>query len=98
MKTAHPPSSAKFYVGIWAVLMALLVATWGVANFDLGPLNTIVAMTISVAKMLLVILFFMHVRYSPRVVWLFVAAGFFWLLILFTLTMGDYLTRSGLPF
>jgi len=78
--------------------MSLLFLTWGVARFDLGPWNVIAAMTIAVAKMLLVILIFMHVRYSSRLTWVFVAAGFFWLFLMVTLTMRDYLTRSGLGF
>jgi cytochrome c oxidase subunit 4 len=84
----------KIYVFIWASLMLLLLLTWGVAQFNLGPFNVIAALTIAVTKMLLVILFFMHVRYSPRRIWIFVAAGFIWLLIMIDLTLGDYLTRS----
>jgi cytochrome c oxidase subunit 4 len=83
----------KIYVIIWASLMLLLLLTWGVAQFNLGPFNVIAALTIAVTKMLLVILFFMHVRYSPRRTWIFVAAGFIWLLIMIDLTLGDYLTR-----
>jgi cytochrome c oxidase subunit IV len=87
--------SAALYFKIWGMLMVLLLATWAVAQFNLGQLNIVAAMTIAVAKLLLVILYFMHVRYSSRCTWLFVAAGFFWLTIMFTLTMGDYLTRGG---
>ena len=83
----------KIYVIIWASLMLLLLLTWGVAQFNLGPFNIVAALTIAVTKMLLVILFFMHVRYSPRRTWIFVAAGFIWLLIMIDLTLGDYLTR-----
>ena len=84
----------KIYVIIWASLMLLLLLTWGVAQFNLGPFNVVAALTIAVTKMLLVILFFMHVRYSERRTWVFVAAGFIWLLIMIDLTLGDYLTRS----
>ena len=84
----------KIYVLIWAALMLLLLLTWGIAQFNLGPFNVIAALTIAVTKMLLVILFFMHVRYSPRRTWIFVAAGFIWLLIMMYLTLGDYLTRK----
>lgn len=83
----------KVYIFIWASLMLLLLLTWGIAQFNLGPLNVVAALTIAVTKMLLVILFFMHVRYSPRRTWVFVAAGFIWLLIMIDLTLGDYLTR-----
>jgi cytochrome c oxidase subunit 4 len=88
-------ASTKLYLAVWGALMVLLFLTWGVAEMSLGPFNTIAAMTIAVVKMLLVILYFMHVRYRSRLTWLFVAAGFFWLLILFTLTLSDYLTRGA---
>ena len=86
--------STKSYFLIWASLMVLLFLTWGVAQFDLGIANTIVALLIAVVKMLLVILFFMHVRYNTRITWLFAAAGFVWFLIMVSLTMTDYLTRG----
>jgi cytochrome c oxidase subunit IV len=92
---AHPPiTPARFYLGIWAALMVLLFVTWGVAQHNLGKWNIVAAMTVAVLKMLLVILFFMHVRHSSRLTWIFVAAGFFWLFIMFTLVMGDYMTRG----
>jgi cytochrome c oxidase subunit 4 len=94
---AHRPTG-KLLFAIWFALLALLSLTWGVAEFDLGRWNIVAAMTIAVAKMLLVVLIFMHVRYSTRLIWLFVAAGFFWLFIMVTLTMGDYLMRGGLGF
>jgi cytochrome c oxidase subunit IV len=84
----------KIYVIIWASLVLLLLLTWGVAQFNLGRFNAIAALTIAVTKMLLVILYFMHVRYSERRTWIFVAAGFIWLLIMIDLTLGDYLTRG----
>jgi cytochrome c oxidase subunit 4 len=84
----------KLYVVIWACLMLLLLLTWGIAQFNFGPFNVVAALTIAVTKMLLVILFFMQVRYSSRRTWIFVAAGFIWLLIMIDLTLGDYLTRG----
>lgn len=83
----------KIYFIIWASLLLLLLLTWGIAQFNLGPFNAVAALTIAVAKMLLVILYFMHVRYSERRTWVFVAAGFVWLLIMIYLTLTDYLTR-----
>lgn len=93
----HGPSQ-KMLFAVWIGLLALLFLTWGVAKFDLGRWNIIAAMTIALAKMLLVVLIFMHVRYGTRLTWVFVAAGFFWLLIMVTLTMADYLTRGGAGF
>jgi cytochrome c oxidase subunit 4 len=84
----------RLYVLVWVALMIFLLLTWGAAQFDLGPFNVLTAMTIAVIKMLLVMLYFMHVRYSNRLVWLFAGAGFLWLLINFTLTMSDYTTRG----
>ena len=84
----------RTYLTIWAALMLLLLLTWGIAQINLGPLNIVAALTIAVTKMLLVILFFMHVRYSTRLTWLFAAAGFIWLLIMIDLTLSDYLTRA----
>jgi cytochrome c oxidase subunit 4 len=85
------------YYKIFAILLALTLLTVGVAFLDLGPLNSIIALTIAVGKATLVLLFFMHVRYSSQVIWLAVAAGVFWLGILLVLTMSDYLSRGWLP-
>lgn len=96
MNTPHVVS-IKFYAAIFAALLLLTLTTTGMAFVDLGgDLNTVVAVTIAVLKALLVILFFMHVRYSSHLTWLFVGAGFFWLLILLTLTMTDPLARGWL--
>jgi caa(3)-type oxidase subunit IV len=65
-----------------------------IAFFDLGPLNVVAALTIAVFKAALVVLFFMHVKYSTRLTWAVVAGSIFWFGILLVLTLGDYLTRS----
>lgn len=75
-------------------LLVLLALTIGAAYLQLGPLNTPVAMLISLLKGAVILLFFMHVRYSRPVIWLFVGAGFFWLAIMFALALSDYLTRG----
>lgn len=87
----------KTYVGVFAALMALLGATVVIAYIHLGKLNIIVALTIAVIKATLIILYFMHVRYNSRLLWVFVGAGFFWLMILFALSFSDFLTRGWLP-
>jgi cytochrome c oxidase subunit 4 len=87
----------KTYFGVFAALMALLGATVTIAYIHLGELNIIVALTIAFIKATLIILYFMHVRYSSRLLWIFVGAGFFWLGILFALSFSDYLTRGWLP-
>jgi cytochrome c oxidase subunit 4 len=82
------------YLAVFAALLVGTFLTVLVAKFDLGPLNNIVMLAVAIAKALLVVLFFMHVRWSSRLTWVVAAAGFFWLLILFTLTMSDYMTRG----
>jgi len=86
--------SRTTYVVIWAALMALLLLTWGMAQFDFGAGNTIVAMLIAVVKMSLVMLIFMHVRYNSSLTWVFAGAGFLWLAIMVSFTLSDYLTRG----
>lgn len=93
--TSAPPISVKGYAIVFLALLALTLLTTTVAFIDLGAgLNTVVALTIAVIKAFLVVLYFMHVRYSDRLTWVFVAAGFFWLLIMIGGTMDDLLTRS----
>jgi len=88
--------SVRLYAVIFLALIALTLTTTGIAFIDLGGgFNVTVALTIAVVKALLVILFFMHVRYSSRLTWLFVGAGFFWLAIMMALTLGDFLTRGS---
>jgi cytochrome c oxidase subunit 4 len=93
---------AKVYLQAFAALLVLTAATVGVAFFDLGGgrlhvLNAVAALSIAVAKATLVVLYFMHVRYSHRLTWVFVGAGVFWLLILIALILSDMLTRHWLP-
>ena len=83
----------RTYVIVWAALLILLVATCAIARFDLHPFNAAIAIAIALLKMLLILLFFMNVRYSNRLTWIFAGAGFVWLAILIGLTLNDYLTR-----
>jgi cytochrome c oxidase subunit 4 len=84
----------RVYYAIFGILMVCTYLTWQIAYFDLGPFNTIAALVIAIFKAVLVILFFMHVKYSSRLTWVVVIGAVFWLGILLTLTMGDYLTRG----
>jgi cytochrome c oxidase subunit 4 len=88
----------RVYYTIFGILMLCTYLTVQIAFFDLGPLNTIAALTIAVFKATLVILFFMHVKYSSRLTWAVVLGSFFWLGILLVITMSDYLTRAWLSF
>jgi cytochrome c oxidase subunit 4 len=92
----HVVSKRLYYI-IFGALIVLTILTVIAARIDLGGhLNDVVALTIAVTKALLVVLYFMHVRYSSRLTWVFVAAGFFWLVIMVVLTLSDYLTRGWL--
>ncbi len=91
--SAHVVPKRTYYL-IFAALMICTALTVWVAFIDLGPLNTVVALTVAVFKATLVVLFFMHVKYSPRLTWLVVIGSVFWLGILLVMTMGDYATRG----
>jgi len=92
---SEPILSSKLYVGIWATLMVLTVITATVAFVDLGPFNTVVALVIATLKALLVVLFFMHVKYaSERLTKMVIVCSLFWLLILLFLSLADYHWRG----
>ena len=84
----------RTYYLIFLMLMVLTAVTVGVAFVDLGPMNTVVALTIACTKATVVVLFFMHVKYSTRLTWAVVVGSVFWLGIMLVLTLSDYLTRS----
>jgi cytochrome c oxidase subunit 4 len=87
----------RVYFTIFSALIVLTGFTVFVASKDFGSLNVIVAMAVAVTKATLVVLYFMHVRYSTRLIWVIVVAGFFWLAILFAFTFADYWTRGWQP-
>jgi cytochrome c oxidase subunit 4 len=92
MKSEQPSAAGYLINGL--ALLAFLALTIAAAYINLGPLNTVAAMSISVVKAALIILFFMHVRQSKPILWIFVGAGFFWLAIMLALAMSDYATRG----
>jgi len=86
--------SSKMYYTIWIALLCLTVMTAAVSFVDLGRLNTVVALVIATVKALLVVLFFMHVKYaSERLTKIVIVAAIFWLFLLLALSMADYGTR-----
>jgi cytochrome c oxidase subunit 4 len=85
-----PPS---LYYKVFGALIVGTILTVAAAKVDMGPLNNIVMLVIACTKATLVILFFMHVRWSSRLTGVVAMAGFFWLLLLFTV-IGDYLSRG----
>ena len=87
----------RVYIMIFLVLMVGTALTVAAAFVDFPwRLNTIVALTIATVKATFVVLYFMHVRYSTRLVWVIVAAALFWMAILFAFTFSDYFTRDWL--
>ena len=94
--SGHHVVPIKLYLAVFGALMVCTAITVAAAFVDLGAFNNIVMLGIAVFKAVLVVLFFMHVKYSTRLIHLVVAGGFLWLLILFGITMSDYLTRGWL--
>jgi cytochrome c oxidase subunit 4 len=91
--------SVKTYVGVLVTLLILTFVTTAVARVDLGPFSVVVALVIAVCKMLLVSLFFMHLRHSNQLTKLVVLGGLMWLGLLLVLTLSDFATRGwiGVP-
>lgn len=87
-------SSLKLYIGIWIALLAGTLLTVVAAGIDLGPFNAVVALTIATIKATLVVLFFMHVKYThEKLTKVVIVSALFWLTILLALSMADYTTR-----
>jgi len=95
----------KVYITIFAVLLVGTALTVLAAFQDFTyhafgreiALNAVIALTIAITKATFVVLYFMHVRYSSRLVWVVVTSGLFWMAIMFALTFADYWTRGWLP-
>jgi cytochrome c oxidase subunit IV len=87
----------RIYLVIFAALILGTAITTAVAYVDLGPLNVVVMLVIAFTKATLVVLFFMHVRFTSRLTQLAAASGFAWLVILIGLTLSDVLTRGRTP-
>jgi cytochrome c oxidase subunit IV len=86
--------SVKTYAAVWLILLVLTGVTTGVAFIDLGAFSVVMALAIAVVKMLLVALFFMHVRHSTQLTRLVLIGGLLWLGILLTFTLADIWTRG----
>ena len=93
----HHIVSPKIYFTIFGALMICTILTVVAAEIDLNQyfsgLNIIVALTIAVFKASLVVLFFMHGKYSPKRTQLVIVASVFWLAVMLFMTMSDYVTR-----
>ncbi len=88
----------RIYVAVFAALLVLTAVTTAVAFVNLGALNVVIMLAIAVTKATLVVLYFMHVRYSSRLTWVVVSGGFAWLLVIIGFTLSDFVTRGLLGF
>jgi cytochrome c oxidase subunit 4 len=89
----HAVAPAASYLTTFAVLVVLTVAQIGVGFSDLGPWKVVVALAIAVVQTGVLAYFFMDLRHADALTWLCAGAALFWLFILFTFTLTDYLTR-----
>jgi cytochrome c oxidase subunit 4 len=86
----------RTYFAVFGALMVFTAITVAVAFVDLGPANNIVMLAIAVLKATLVVMFFMHAKYGTKLIPLVAASGFFFLLLMFVITMSDYMSRGWL--
>ncbi|MBP1643372.1 MAG: Caa(3)-type oxidase, subunit [Acidobacteria bacterium] len=94
--SGHHVVPVRVYLAVFAALMVFTAITVAAAFVDLGALNNVVMLAIAVAKATLVVMFFMHVRYSTRLIPVVVFGGVFFLLVMFGITMSDYVSRGFL--
>ncbi|MDH4071326.1 MAG: cytochrome C oxidase subunit IV family protein [Ignavibacteria bacterium] len=83
----------KIYGLVFATLICMTLITVDVAFYNFGWLNIYLAMIIATFKATIVVMYFMHVKFSPRLTWLFAVAGLFWMVILLVLMLADYMAR-----
>ena len=95
--TTHIVPHVRVYWVIFITLLLLTLVTVDIAFYNIGVLNIYVALAVATTKAMLVLLYFMHVRYAPPLTAIFVAAGFVFLIILIVLTLSDILTRAWIP-
>jgi cytochrome c oxidase subunit IV len=93
---AHVILPIRTYAIVYVLLMLLMAATIGAHYLHLGRVALAVAMAIAIIKAVLVVLYFMHVRYSAQLTWVVSAGAVCWLMILFGLTFNDYIARGWL--
>lgn len=86
----------KVYLGVFTALLVLTYVTVAAARLDLGSLNVVVALLIAGFKASLVVYYFMHLKFSPRLTWLWVIGSFLWLAFLIGITVSDYMSRGWL--
>lgn len=87
-------NSPKLYWTNCVWLLGLLALTWGLGYLNFGAFNVVIALGISFAKTILIVLFFMHIKGSSRLLHLAALTGLLWLFIMFLLTLADYASRG----
>lgn len=97
MSTGHVVPT-RVYLTVFSALMVLLAITVIVAFFPLGMWNLPVAMTIAVIKGVIIVMYFMEVKYGSKLLWVFVSSSFLFLVIFMVLTMNDYATRIWMTY
>jgi cytochrome c oxidase subunit 4 len=90
-------ASIPTYTFVYLWLVVLMFATIGAWALDLGAFNILIALSIAILKAVLVIIYFMHVKYGGRLIWVFSGGAFFWLAIMLALTFSDYVSRTWVP-
>jgi cytochrome c oxidase subunit 4 len=90
----HHIVSPAQYALVFGTLLLFTLLTVVAANIDLGVFNPIIALAIASFKAVVVILFFMHVKYQSNLIKMTVGAGFFTFLVLITMTLSDYMSRA----
>jgi cytochrome c oxidase subunit 4 len=88
------PIAKSTLSGVWALLIALAVINIALAFLPIGVWSWTIAYPIAALMALLIMIFFMHLRESTTLIRIFAAAGFFWLMLLFSISLADYLTRA----
>ena len=87
------------YYTVFLALMVLTFITWAITYVDLGEFNLILALAVAITKAMLVIVYFMHLKWSPKLIKVTIGSSVFFLMIMFVMTLSDYMSRGqyGLP-
>lgn len=94
----QPVVSIRTYTLTWLALLALAAATTLIGFIDLGPLSFPIAILIATSKAALIVAFFMHGAFEPKLIKVVIAAGIVWMIFMLVNTVGDYISRGWLPF
>ena len=95
MEQEHHVVPVRTYLTVFVALMVLVAVTVSASFINLGIASVIIALGIATVKAGLIMLYFMHLRYSPKITWVFAGLGFFGLVIMILIAMGDYVARGG---